>query len=292
MNYRIFSYSLPYHPPFAERHGLLVCINEMQWGEIAPLPGRNRETLAQAYDQLLLAMHCLSHNLSLPSLLPSVAFGIHSALQPACRPRTIPLSALLTGSPREILQQAEEASRRGFTSAKVKVSHLPHHEIRPLLQELSAHFSLRIDANRAFSYAQACALFDVPCEYIEEPTYEIDSLAHFPHPLALDESALELNDFPPMKAIVIKPSTIGGYQECLELVQRAGAKVVLSSACESGVGIVSIAQLPWIIEPLGLDTYRYLHHDLLRTPLDFSSNTLTLPLILDVNTSLLKELDQ
>lgn len=280
LKYAVYRYRLPYRPPFSLREGLLLhCVHSRGegWGEIAPLPGRSRETLHEAQEQLL---HILSTKQLPPKLLPSVSFGLSSALHVWSQTPTVPVAALLAGTAEEIGAKADEAHAQGFRSVKVKVNDM---SIKELLPSLAGRFALRIDANRAFSFQEALALCDqCPIEYIEEPTYEIDRLEHFPFPYALDETLLEKAVPQNCHAIVYKPTVLGWP------MPNIPNRWILSSACETGVGIVHVARLAAMLAPgvaCGLDTYRFLEQDVLRTPLDFSSGALRLPQELHVDTS-------
>jgi O-succinylbenzoate synthase len=297
-HYEIYQYTLSYHPPFPNRNGFLLHLihkDKEGWGEIAPLPGRNRETLAQAIEQLLYILRDL--DAPLPSLFPSVSFGLFSALNYQPAKQALPLCALLAGTVEQILKKAEIAFREGFTCAKVKISGLPLHIIPELIHHLRKQFTLRIDANRAFSFKEAmqicsnCKEYDF--DYIEEPIYELDQLKNFSYPFALDESLLELDQLPitsHLKSLVFKPSVMGADRECLSYARNH--KIIFSSACETGVGILGIASLaaslPVQLNPLGLDTYRFLNRDILCSPLDFYNGNLLLPDVIHVDTKQLK----
>jgi O-succinylbenzoate synthase len=286
--FRLYRYTLPYDPPFPERSGLLLFDQHTKmWGEIAPLPGRSRETLAQAQEQLVDVLNGKPSE----SLFPSVAFGLFCARQTPTQ-KTLPLSALLAGSPEQILDRARIAWAQGYTSAKVKISHLSLETAAELIQQLRTLFCLRVDANRAFSFKDAMQLCE-KCgghgwDYIEEPTYELDRLKDFSYPFALDESLLEMQELPDtpyFKAIVWKPSVMH-----FPNIQKK--KLILSSACETGVGILGIASLAMTlpeIHPLGLDTYRFLPQDILSARLDFSTGSLSTT-SMQVNTDLLQEI--
>jgi O-succinylbenzoate synthase len=284
LNYIVYRYRLSYRPPFSLREGLLLhCVHSRGegWGEIAPLPGRSRETLREAQEQLLWILRVKPKHV--PGLLPSVSFGLSSALHVFNETPTVPLTALLAGTDEEILAKAEEALAQGFRSVKVKVSGTSAKE---LLHFLASRFALRVDANRAFSFQEAVDLCtQCPIEYIEEPTYEIDKLESFPFHYALDETLLEKSVPENCHAIVYKPTVLGWP------VPDYNKRCILSSTCETGVGIVHVARLAAMLSPgvpCGLDTYRFLERDVLQTPLDFSSGTLHLSQELHVDTSVLE----
>jgi O-succinylbenzoate synthase len=294
----LYKYRLKYTSPFPTREGLLLRVftdTEERWGEIAPLPGRSLETVVQAQEQLLHVLKISNENKIFGidvSLFPSVSFGLYSVSTPLAQ-ASLPLSALLAGVPEQIFSQAETAYTQGYTSAKLKIAGLSLETAKAIIEQISRYFRLRIDANRALSFQEALSFFEtVPTEkidYIEEPTYELDQLIHFPFPFALDESLLELKELPKspyLKGLVWKPSVLG-------VSYSKEKSVFFSSACETGIGIVHIASLAAgmsKIYPLGLDTYRFLSHDVLASPLDFSSGQLHLPRSFNVCTEDLQEI--
>ena len=188
----LYRYTLAYSPPFALREGLLLHLIEKEregWGEIAPLQGRSKETLLQAKEQLLSVLNSMQQGKKwdLP-LYPCVAFGIACA-KTDYRKKQIPthtLCALLAGSIDQIRSLAENAYMQGYRFAKLKITGLHLKQICDLIEELSPYFSLRLDANRSLCFSKAvelaqwCRKYRV--EYIEEPTFELESLKDFPYP--------------------------------------------------------------------------------------------------------------
>jgi O-succinylbenzoate synthase len=179
------------------REGLVIQLDE-RWGEIAPLPGRSKETRNQALNQLL---QIFCEGKVKGELFPSVQFGLECTLLPM-RAVTAPLYAFLQGSPEEILTRAENAYARGYHVAKIKISSLSVEDAVELIHALTDRFRLRVDCNRAFSFDQAVALFSRvdprQLDYVEDPTYETERLADFPFPFALDE--MDLSSSPPFSA--------------------------------------------------------------------------------------------
>ena len=296
VTYTIYRYTIPYHKPFWTRSGLLLRLlseGKERSGEIAPLPGRSKETLVEALTQLSQVLKTKQ----MPSkLYPSVSFGLYCAFSAPSLTHPLPLSALLVGTAKQILKRAETAYAQGYRSAKVKVSGMDLSSTASLLKELSSHFSLRVDANRAFSYSEALLLCERGnahlWEYIEEPTYEEEKLAAFPYPFALDESlCLERAAALPCAALILKPTLIGGYDECFSYA-KLGKKCILSSACETAIGLLGIGALATALSietPLGLDTYRFGQKDVLQTPLDFSRAECVALKNLSVDWTLLEE---
>lgn len=234
-------------------------------GEVAPLPGRSKESLAEAKEQL-------QNPLKVDSFFPSVAFGIESALIDAfAEPMTTsmpPLSALLMGTPDEIRQQAEAIPLKGRPSAKLKVGNLSFKEAFLLIEELRERFFLRIDVNRAWKIEDSLRFFaQFPhdaFDYIEEPCSDPRQLHRFSHPFAIDESfgevlsLEEIGALPLCKALVYKPTLQGGIVHAAPLQKWAkehGIDFVLSCCFESEIGLAAIARMGQILNvtaPMGL----------------------------------------
>ena len=76
-----------------------------------------------------------------------------------------------------------------------------------------------------------------------------------------------------MRAVVLKPTLLGGLYRTLRFAEEAkalGIKAVISSSYESGVGTGALVALAAAVgdEPVGLDTYRRLAEDVIEVPLD------------------------
>ena len=92
-------------------------------------------------------------------------------------------------------------------------------------------------------------------------------------PVALDESLVgmppeALQDHGYARAVVLKPTLLGGISPTLRLANRAkelGITPVISSAYETGVGALGLIALAAGVGeiPAGLDTYRRLAEDVL-----------------------------
>jgi L-alanine-DL-glutamate epimerase-like enolase superfamily enzyme len=137
----------------------------------------------------------------------------------------------------ELLERARGALTQGYTHLKIKVgaAGLLREElaaIAALRDAVGAHVSLRLDANGAWSAIElrsawqtlrSCGLelFEEPGELPEELLGEL--------PLALDESLQGLTaarvgealDRTRARAVVLKPTALGGLAHCLELAQLA-----------------------------------------------------------------------
>jgi o-succinylbenzoate synthase len=306
------------------REGLLLRLwgddGSVGWGETAPLPGFSRESQGEAAEQLRqLAGSMMGREATedwvdphgefareLARTSPSVRFGFELAawnLYGALCGKTLPelvtpspraaasVNGLLSGSPVEVLGEARRMGDAGYRSIKLKVGARSVAEdaalVRALGEELGSGISLRLDANRAWSYEEAAEFLGEapPFEYVEEPLADPARLPElvreFGVPVALDESLIgvepeELEDF--AVAFVLKPTLLSGISVTLRVAERAlslGVTPVVSSAYESGVGTAALLALAAGIGdfpvPAGLDPYRMVAGDVLETPLDLSS---------------------
>ena len=248
-----------------------------------------------------------SRELDSMDLAPSARFGFELALWNLCaasgrrslpalmtpRPRAaVPVNALISGPPHTALQEARGALSAGYEAVKLKVGGRPVEEdvelVRAVKEALGDAVALRLDANRAWSFEEAARFAGgttgLPLEYVEEPLADPTLLAAFARdhgvPVALDESLVgmepeTLEDHPYARAVVLKPTLLGGISRTLrfaDLASRLGAKPVISSAYETGVGTIALAALAAGVGgeevPAGLDTYRRLARDVLRPRLD------------------------
>ncbi len=304
------------------REGLLLRLSgddgSEGWGETAPLPGFSGESLDQSTAQLRrLAGALIGHEIGevwadrgvafVPQperIGPAVRFGLELAVwnlyaassgktlpelvAPSPRPE-VPVNGLLSGPPEMVLGGARRMRDAGYRSVKLKVGTQTVAEdlrlVRAIGEELGDGISLRLDANRAWSYEQAAefASGTPGFEYLEEPLADPsrmpDLAREFGVPLALDESLVgmepdELEKHRYARAVVLKPTLLGGISNTLRVAERAlhlGMMPVLSSAYESGVGTATLVALAAGIGelpiPAGLDAYRALAEDVLDTPL-------------------------
>lgn len=306
-NWHLYSFQLPLISG-GVRDGLLVRFiqsdGDEKWGEVAPLPGRSRETLSEALAQLLQLLN--TGKTTEEELFPSVQFGLESALSPLLQ-ATAPLYALLSGSdPDTVLRQADIAAEQGYTIVKVKVSSFSRDVGRRIIDRLKSRFRIRVDCNSAFSFDDALALFSPfdPSifDYIEDPTHELDRLPEFPYPFALDETiskyrSLPLHSYRNLYGFILKPTILGGEKKCapyIEFAQKHQLKVVFSPAFESGLGLLQILFLAkkfnLVSDSIGLDTHRYLKQDILSPAVNFNTPLLTIAQAPRINLQLLTEI--
>ena len=158
--------------------------------------------------------------------------------------------------------------------------------VREALDE-SGGGKVRIDANGGWSVEEALArlpLLDRAAgglEYVEQPCATVEELAALRRridvPVAADESIRRADD--PLRVVreeaadvvVLKVQPLGGVLACLELAERVGLPVVVSSALESSVGIAAgvalAAALPELPYACGLATTQLLVRDVVAHPL-------------------------
>jgi O-succinylbenzoate synthase len=248
-----------------------------------------------------------SRELDSMDLAPSVRFGLELALwdlyaasrgrslaelvTPHPRP-TVPVSALISGPPDKALEETRRIRSAGYEAVKLKVGERAVEDDVELVHavngELGDAVALRLDANRAWSLEEAerfaRGTAGLRFEYVEEPLADPAQLPSFVGtsgvPVALDESLAgmepeALEEHPYARAVVLKPTLLGGLSRTLRFAKRAsdlGMKPVISSAYETGIGTAALVALAAGVGeggvPAGLDTYRRLAGDVLRPRLD------------------------
>ena len=176
------------------------------------------------------------------------------------------VAGLLQGDPEQAVLQAQTGYARGVRCFKFKVGRPGALErelraVQDLRSTLGAEVSLRLDANQALSLQQArdylprFAAYGL--EIIEEPCApaQLSQLADLQLPLAMDESLAGLEDPSShalrltqcgVKAVVLKPSLLGGVSACrawARVARELGAGVILSHAFEGPHGLALSAAL-------------------------------------------------
>lgn len=184
----------------------------------------------------------------------------------------------------------------GCRTAKVKVAERGQTladdlaRVEAVRDALGPSGRVRIDANGAWSVHEAVralrelARFDL--EYAEQPCASVEELAELRLRLArsgidvlvaADESIRRSGDPERVAALhaadvaVLKVQPLGGVRACLELAERLGLPVAVSSALETSVGIAAgvalAAALPELPYACGLNTVALLAHDVTEQPL-------------------------
>ncbi|MEN8166113.1 MAG: o-succinylbenzoate synthase [Pseudomonadota bacterium] len=302
---RLLPYRLPFRQAWQTHRGVLRerggWILELTtddgrrgYGDCAPLLAAGSETAAAAQRWLTRRLPALQDQspdelikgLPLPTKTPAARHALETALLDLISqseglslrrwlsPRAVDRIAV-NGSAGVLEQNAAERCgkllEQGFTTLKLKVGLARvTQELRWLEQlcgQLPAHISLRLDANGAWSLAQAQEFLrnlpETVIESLEEPLAEPlpERLAMLQGMtrtnLALDESLAgipleQLLEQPPVRRLVLKPTVLGGLQPSMDLARRAvkaGLEVLVTSTLESAVGIHAAAQLAAALDP-------------------------------------------
>lgn len=246
----------------------------------------------------------------LARLVPSARFGLEVALlnlSAASREKlpsqlltnqpeeTVLINGLLSGSMDKMLADARSMGKGGYRAVKLKVGRREVAEDAEVVRRvggiLGGGVSLRLDANRAWGFDEALefarGISGVPVEYVEEPLAEPWRLPELARawglPVALDESLVGmvpagLGLHPYARAVVLKPTLLGGVSRALRFAEQAealGVASVVSSSYEGGVGTGALVALAAAVgeEPAGLDTYRALAEDVTWDPLRLPAPT-------------------
>jgi O-succinylbenzoate synthase len=243
MDFKIFHFKI-FQEIYGMKEGFLLQ-SETNWSEVAPLPGRSRESLSQVLQQLKAVQTGYQG-----SLFPSVEFGLFGLMAPKIS--DAPVCLFLNGAVPDILKHAK--TPHGCTHAKVKLGHLDVSAAVFLTKALKADFRLRLDIGGKWNKEQITAFLSnfapEDFEFIEDPGHDIS-----PFPMASDDQGLG-------STTVWKPMVKG--------LPEKKSPVILSSSYESGIGIHQIAALAsaWEIpsHPLGIGTAVHIQEDLLKNP--------------------------
>jgi len=287
----IFKYIIPFIKPLLvfsnkllRREGFIIKVNyydkSSRYAEIAPLSNISRESLKDAYRQLINVCELLKKNkkIEVDMLYPSVLFGMLSISNFQNESFSIPYSGLL------YYGFDENKFIPTLNTYKLKLSTLSVDESILSIKQLKHKFpklKLRLDINQSWSSQEAfhfLANFEPnDFEYIEEPCKTIEEtkevLKKTNHKIALDESLVnweleELLKYKNIKALIIKPMLANFFKYL-----KCRIPLVFSSSFESGVGLLNIARLSGLYSkiPPGLDTYKFLKFDVLKKPVQLGN---------------------
>jgi o-succinylbenzoate synthase len=189
---------------------------------------------------------------------------------------TIPVRALLAGDTVESLRDdAADAVAHGFRVLKIKVGAAPLVDdvarVDAVRRLVGSGIALHLDANRAWTFAQARAAFaalaPLGIALLEEPLRELvpDDLAALaasaPIPLALDESIadaaalIRATSAGGVSALVVKAVRVGGPTRALALARVAaqcGLGVIVTDSIESAVGMGAALHVAAVLATPGL----------------------------------------
>lgn len=246
-------------------------------------PKRLPAPAAAALEMALFDLAAKSEGISLSELLGGPAEG-------AVRCN----ATLSVGSPAEVAREAERWAQAGFEAFKLKLGAGEDAEVvRAVRSALGAEARIRIDANEAFSVAEAASLLGeiapFGIELAEQPVRGLRGLARLSRrtevPLAADEAVSSLPDAhraarrEACRFVTAKLSKVGGIGAA-----RAIAGVLptyLSSALDGPVGIAAAAHaaraLPDPGVAHGLATQRLFAATIARRECELSGSHLTPP---------------
>jgi o-succinylbenzoate synthase len=203
----------------------------------------------------------------------------------------------------EMSKRIEEKLAQGFHCLKLKIGAIDFDNEYTLLTSLRNRFSstdleLRVDANGAFSPAQAPEVLDklakLDIHSIEQPIKagQWDAMARLcastPIPIALDEELIGIHDVTICKQmletikpqfIILKPSLVGGFlssQNWIDLARSVNAGWWVTSALEGNIGLNAIAQWTATLNnsmPQGLGTGQVFANNL-KSPLQVADGRL------------------
>lgn len=204
----------------------------------------------------------------------------------------VPLNATISDmDPDAAATAAGYAAMAGYQAIKMKVGAFADasrevERVAAVRDAIGPATGLRLDVNGAWSIERAIEIARMlepyTIEYLEQPLPpgDIGALAYLRSevgiPIAVDESVTseevvkEMIDREAIDVAIIKPTIIGGLtasRELIELASKAGVRVVVTTAIETGVAIAAAlhlaATLPKPIPPCGLATGTLLETDLL-----------------------------
>jgi o-succinylbenzoate synthase len=188
----------------------------------------------------------------------------------------------------------------GYDTIKMKVGAIDFKKECEILAYIRERYddkkiTLRVDANGAFSIHEVFSKLQKLAEFkihsIEQPIKQgnEDLMAELcqntPVPIALDEELIGIREYTDKykllkkimpQYIILKPTLLGGFQQCREWVENANRLKIgwwLTSALESNVGLNAITQFTAEfnnIMPQGLGTGQ-LYHNNIPSPLEISN---------------------
>lgn len=269
MQFRTFAIAMPTRFRGINRREGMVLHGEAGWSEFSPFLG---------YDD--------------NACVPWLAAAVDSAERPWPEPVRDSVSVNCTVPAVGPELAADIVRRSGCTTAKVKVAERGQVLADDLLRVEAVRDALgpsgrvRIDANGAWSVDDARIAINTldavgNLEYVEQPCATVEELAtlrlSIDVPIAADESIRHADD--PLRVAqleaadiaVLKVQPLGGVHACLEIAEKLGLPVVVSSAIETSVGLAAglalAAALPELPYACGLGTTSLLDGDVVASPL-------------------------
>ncbi len=284
--------------------------------EAAPLEGISQETIRRASHDLAEShaylqdfkislhkeelMETLRHDAHILNLCGSVRFAVESALLGLAAQalhqslveflgaplKDVTSAILLQGTHQEVMADVKKFSGQGVQVFKLKVGDrniaLDVKKVQDIRTILHQESYLRLDANRAWSFKEACIFADLTgiqkIDYIEEPINDVTQLDAFSQKtrmrVGLDETlsvvrcgirapgrcSSPLAQHEGVIAYILKPMILG-LMPCMDWIEEARLfkrKAVISSSFESPVGLKVLANLACLSGHIaGLGTERW-----------------------------------
>lgn len=218
------------------------------WGEFSPFADYNPEQRNRWWAAAMEAAHGLlpaplHADVECAAIIPEIAPDAAAALASAygCRTAKVKVGGPRGGDPDPAITLRNDCAR-----------------VEAVAAALGAGGRIRVDANGAWSLAAAPAAIAAlesaaraggigGLEYVEQPCGSIGDLAALRRlvdvRIAADESIRLTGDVDAVvragaaDILVLKPSPLGGARAVVEMAQRYGMPVVISSAMESSVGL-------------------------------------------------------
>lgn len=331
----LYAYQIPLDPPLCiqkkiitNRDGFIIRLTSKEGfsgiGEIAPLPGFQQDSPADFIKQFpeirnwLLSKDffpeitrlngILSKDLESLNLMPSVQFGLESALlqlsasankKPIYKElsesitRNLMLAGLVHADKPDVFRKVTALYNRGFRTIKIKVGVQDINDdircIRELHKLTEKKIKFRIDANRSWQIEEAVFFaneikYCYP-DFIEEPINDPRLLIEFVYitqmPVGLDES---LSFFYPdiywAKALVIKPAVIGNLDTVNQYIKFANQTrklAIISDTYLTAVGLtMEMALAAALIKnpaAMGFGTYGAMREDVVPLRIIGENNT-------------------
>lgn len=238
------------------------------WGEFSPFPDYPPEItarwLASALDSAVSeppepVRSVIPVNVTVPAVDPAEAFRI--VAESGCRTAKVKIADPGDGHDDDLARVAAVRDALGATGR------------------------LRVDVNAAWDVSEAAARineldwFDL--EYVEQPVQTIDEMVDLRRRVNVRLAADEIVRLSPdpmdvvrrgaADLLVLKVQPLGGVARTLDLAERSGMPVVISSALETSVGIAAgvraAAALPQLPFDCGLATASLLAGDVTHDPL-------------------------
>lgn len=172
--------------------------------------------------------------------------------------------------PARIREKTRAAVERGFSTLKVKVGTDRDHEILEAVRAEAPDATVRVDANEAWTPAEAVATIETlaafDLEFVEQPipAGDRDGLRmvreRSPVPIAVDEDVIRASDVPAVAdrvdVVVLKLMKTGGIREAIRLVHTARAHdldVMAGCMVESNASIAAAVHLAPLLDYIDLD---------------------------------------